>query len=339
MRYVVSDPEGMASQLGKELAAKYKAIVERGVNIWKVYVKEKNNSSAAAEPEAETIPSGEHTFTFEEFPGYANVTSSVIRMVNDPKTLVQRVQRSSLCYMHAPVVTQYYSIWNTKLKEDPGATSDHGMIDITAQIATYFKGDDLYSHVFEDKGGDSTLFLRRILHAKSSLFGLPPEMSSYEQVADALRKYGPALVPAFLVHKDFVNMSIHHHHGLPDEKHPIDGHSMVLVGVRIDEAGMIYYLFQNWWPGKQFVEVSREYFLASLLAELPFYFIRTPQWSVPAERHTHSSRMHWAETVHTIEHPVKLHYKWISVDRLHPCHLIVPFRSNTFSQNSRFQTH
>jgi hypothetical protein len=310
MRQVVSDPEGMAIQSGKEMVTKYKGVVERGVKIWKAHTKMKNNPSAAAEPELETIPSGEQTFTFEEFPGYDNFTSSVIRMVYDPKTLVQRVQYRSLCYMHAPVVTQYYSIWNTKLKVNPGATSDHGMIDITAEIATYWKGQDLYRHIFLDEGGVSASFLYRILHANSSLRSLLPEQSSYEDLANALRTYGPALVPAFMVHRDFMDPSIYHHHGLPDTEHPIDGHSMVLVGVRIDDAGKLYYLLQNWWPGKEFVEVSRDYLLASLPSiGSPFQFIKTPQYSVPAERHTHSSRMHWAETVNTIEHPVKLTYK------------------------------
>jgi hypothetical protein len=92
---------------------------------------------------------------------------------------------------------------------------------------------------------------------------------------------------------------------------------MVLVGVRIDDAGKVYYLLQNWWPGKQFVELSREYLLASLLpVELPFHFIESPQNSVPAERHIHSSRMHWAEPADAIEHPVKLRY--VSIDHLYP---------------------
>jgi hypothetical protein len=101
------------------------------------------------------------------------------------------------------------------------------------------------------------------LQANSLLFGFFPRQSSYEDLADALRRYGPALVPAFMAHADFMNMSVHHHHGLPDKEHPIDTHSMVLVGVRIDETGKLYYLLHNWWRGKQFVEVSREYLLAS----------------------------------------------------------------------------
>jgi hypothetical protein len=242
MRQVVSDPEGMASQSGKAMVTKYKGVVERGVKIWKAREKIKNNPSAAAEPELETIPSGEHTFTFEEFPGYDNFTSSVIRMVYDPKTLVQRVQCRSLCYMHAPVVMQYYSIWNSKLMVNPGATSDHGMIDITAEIATFFKRQDLYRHIFLDEGGYSSKFLLMILHAKSSLYGLLATRSSYEDLADALKTYGPGLVPAFMVHKDFMDRSNHHHHELPETEHPIDYHSMVLVGVRIDEAKRLYYL-------------------------------------------------------------------------------------------------
>jgi hypothetical protein len=207
MRQVVSDPKSMDEYDFNY----YKGVVERGVNIWKAQEEIKNNPSAAVEPELETIPSGEHTFTFEEFPDYENFTSSVIRMVNDSRTLVQRMQRSSFCYMHAPVVTQYYSIWNTKLKADPEATSGHGMIDITAEIATFWKGKDLHWHIFLDEGSESTSFLLRILHANTSLFSFLPRQASYEDLADALRTYGPALVPAFMVHNDFTNAFIHHH--------------------------------------------------------------------------------------------------------------------------------
>ncbi len=83
------------------MVTKSEGIVERGLRIWTAHKNKVSNSSAVAEPEAEASPSGEHTFTSEEFPGYDIITSSVIRMVNDSKTLIQRVQRSSLCYMHA----------------------------------------------------------------------------------------------------------------------------------------------------------------------------------------------------------------------------------------------
>jgi hypothetical protein len=116
------------------------------------------------------------------------------------------------------------------------------MIDITAEIGTYGKREDLYRHIFLGEGNVSASFLYRILHEDTSLRSLVPSGTSYKDLADALRTYGPklygpTLVPAFMVHKDFVNPSIYHHHGLPDTEHPIDGHSMVLVGVRIDETG------------------------------------------------------------------------------------------------------
>jgi hypothetical protein len=127
-----------------------------------------------------------------------------------------------------------------------------------------------------------------------------------------LRTYGPALVSGFRVHLDFMDASVHFHHGLPDTtKNAIGGHAMVLVGIRVDEAGKVYYLLQNWWPGKQFVEVSKEYMLASSTSYGPqFHFVTTPQYSVPPERHTHSSRIHYAETVKTMEHAESLPLEW-----------------------------
>ena len=49
---------------------------------------------------------------------------------------------------------------------------------------------------------------------------------------------------------------------------------MTLIGFRNDEMGNIYFLFQNWWKNKQFIEVNVEYFKnCSAIA----YFIETPQ--------------------------------------------------------------
>lgn len=306
IRKVITDPKSM----NNSVVDQYRDIIKRAVRLSKAYKKLQENATTAAEPEAESVPSDEHTFSHTEFPGYDNSASSVLLMVDNPKTLVQRKQLSSLCYMHAPAVVQYYGIWNTKLKVNSSATSDHGMIDITKEIASYFKGEELYRHVFDDWGGSSSDFLSRILHANATYKSCYPDSPIYD-LKDALRTYGPALASGFMVYQDFKNTSVHHYHGLPDKTNPVGNHAMVLVGIRIDDGGNVYYLLQNWWPGKQFVELSRDYMLATGTINRPqFHFITSPQHSVPVERHTHSSRMHYAETLEAIEHAERLPLEW-----------------------------
>jgi hypothetical protein len=36
-------------------------------------------------------------------------------------------------------------------------------------------------------------------------------------------------------------------------------HAMVLIGMRKTKTGQYYFLLQNWWESKPFVEVSSEY--------------------------------------------------------------------------------
>ena len=54
---------------------------------------------------------------------------------------------------------------------------------------------------------------------------------------------------------------------------------MVLIGVREDAHGKKYYLVQNFWAKKQFLEISVEYLAASVST---IYFVSTPQPSIPS---------------------------------------------------------
>jgi hypothetical protein len=301
MRQVVSNPKNMTEKEFK----KYTAIVNRAVPVSKAYQKIMSNSTAAAEKEAETIPEGEHTFTHAEFPGYTNSSSSVLSMVDNPMTLVQRFQHSSLCYMHAPAVVQYYVIWHNRTRADPNATYHPGMIDLAVEIARRFIARQLEDHIFHDRGDFSRIFLKTILHPGSKVIDRAPDLP-IEGLMDALREYGPALVSQFHVYPDFMNKSAHHHHGLPEidpKSINTDTHAMVLVGIRTDEAADVFYLLQNWWSGKQFVEVSRAYILA---CEAQFHFVTTPQDSVPSGHGVHSGRMHSFELAEGLEHPERM---------------------------------
>jgi hypothetical protein len=229
-------------------------------------------------------------------------------MVDNPKTLVQRVQLSGLCYMHAPTVVLHYAIWNTKLKSDPAAESDHGMLDMAAEIALHFSRERLGAHIFHGAGNYSADFLKGILHSGSEVLARYPR-EPVQELMECLREYGPAVVSNFGVHEDFLDKAVRHHHGLPDTTKFHGKHAMVLVGIRVNDSGKVFYLLQNWWKGKQFVEVSREYMVA---LRASFHFVVTPQKSVSTDRHRfHSGRMRYAETEATIDLPERLPVEWV----------------------------
>jgi hypothetical protein len=222
--------------------------------------------SADAPSHADEMPAVAHTFTADEFPGYETGT---LRMIDDPLTAVQRWQRSSLCYMHAGVVAQYYALWHHKLSKDVPDTTPHAMIDMQEDIKERFDAEALRRHVFDDKGWDSRVYLESLLLPHCILTGSVP----MEWYAEYLRLYGPALVSAFRVHEDFSDHAVHHHYDANSGKF-VGLHAMVLVGAREDEIHGWCFLLQNWWLNKQFVEVNAAYLERSAAN---VFFIKTPQ--------------------------------------------------------------
>lgn len=71
-------------------------------------------------------------------------------------------------------------------------------------------------------------------------------------------KSQPALVSGFRVFKAFQMSDEVSFVGSPDKK--FEGHyAMVLFGVRRTAAGEYFFLLQNWWKDRHFIEVSAEY--------------------------------------------------------------------------------
>jgi hypothetical protein len=54
----------------------------------------------------------------------------------------------------------------------------------------------------------------------------------------------------------------HFHYGRPSGR-VIGSHAMVLVGHRKDDTGKQFFLIQNWWFKKQFLEFDADYLIAS----------------------------------------------------------------------------
>eukprot|EP01091_Cochliopodium_minus_P014618 TRINITY_DN4998_c0_g1_i5.p1 TRINITY_DN4998_c0_g1~~TRINITY_DN4998_c0_g1_i5.p1 ORF type:complete len:228 (-),score=40.40 TRINITY_DN4998_c0_g1_i5:47-730(-) len=64
-----------------------------------------------------------------------------------------------------------------------------------------------------------------------------------------------------------------------DEKEKEGIHSMIIIGIRYDEIKKKnFFLLQNWWKGKQFIEVDSQY-LDECKSKL--YYVETKQYKIP----------------------------------------------------------
>ena len=187
----------------------------------------------------------------------------------------QRVQRSGLCYIHAPEVLQHYLV---SMQNKANA----GMINMAEMIRDTWNGEQLTRHIFDIKGGNGRAMLKQILQPNSIVAA-----AGTMQYRLFLEQYGPALVSTFAVHDEFLDV-----HGGKSFGGTVSGlfkghHAMVLIGVRIDQnTQQQWFLLQNWWPNMQFVEVSESYLKS---AGATVYFVETPQSSIPTAFPTYTA--------------------------------------------------
>ena len=192
----------------------------------------------------------------------------------DAGYLVMRCQRSGLCYMHAVVVFVHYLVALSTGRED------HEMIDIGAYMRDCFSSIALRDQICSNRGGRSIGLLRSMGGLKRRelrSITIPRKSKSEESfkymvdvVVENFEKDGrPALVSGFRVEGAFKDASILSHSGTVPESAAEDIHAMLLIGARKTEDGTVYFLLQNWWSSKFFVEVTAEY-LASAEATVTF---------------------------------------------------------------------
>ena len=196
----------------------------------------------------ENFPDGVQTFS--EFvsliPLWQNRSSSYVFHLDHPDVkdksdvLVQRAQLSGLCYIHGPDLLQHYLVSMT-------SSVSVGMIDMSKLIRDTFTAKQLEYHIFDNKGGSSFSMLKFILTKGSNTF-------ASENHTENLVRYGPGLVSYFEVYEDFRDNNKFSYSGIPTGD-SVGLHAMVLIGYRKDEHGKVFYLLQNWWKDKQFVEV------------------------------------------------------------------------------------
>jgi hypothetical protein len=204
----------------------------------------------------DTIPSDVHQFSEVEFPGYEKEN---VFFLKHPMSLVQLHQFNGLCYMHAPAVVQHYRVADNH----SGNT-----IDLKGFILNHFSAKQLEQHIFNNEGEHSRWFLESILQTNPTIIAASN--------VNSFSNYGVGLVSQFKVHEDFCNVNVHKHYGSPSGTYK-GKHAMALVGHRQTD-GRQFFLLQNWWKQKQFVEVDKEYLVKS---GATVYFIKTPQPEIP----------------------------------------------------------
>ena len=79
--------------------------------------------------------------------------------------LVERFQKSGLCYMHACVVVQHYLVAMNNDEEVP-------MLNMAEYLKKYMPGDRLNQHIWNNRGVDSLDFLENILKEKPGVDGI-----------------------------------------------------------------------------------------------------------------------------------------------------------------------
>lgn len=184
---------------------------------------------------------------------------------------VERAQISGCCYMHAPIVLQHYLISMTNYPVDM-----IGMVDMHCYLRQHVSSKQLEAHILYEKGGNSSEFLASLLpNCIMNNFLCSAADRNPKLWVENLITYGPALVSRFSVTDTFRKNEVSFHSFTGNV---IGRHAMVLVGYRIDES-KYYFLLQNWWKSKPFVEVTSEY-LASCNVEL--HFVTNPPNSIPA---------------------------------------------------------
>lgn len=184
---------------------------------------------------------------------------------NEKMLVIRKQQNSGLCYLHGPVVLEHY------LVSIASGCKINTSINVGKCGDFLLRGNKLEDFLFRDEGGSSEDTLSDICNVRSydtdHIF-IPDIVTfpdSYIEMCNAVLNYvadQPALVSKFNVHKDFQFSDLVSFSGSPDTKNEVIKnamHSMVLIGARKSLKGEYFFLLQNWWDGKYFVEVTGEY--------------------------------------------------------------------------------
>jgi hypothetical protein len=183
--------------------------------------------------------------------------------------VIQRVQRSGICFIFAVAMLQHYLIAKFN-----GSEASPPILDVKIFLVENAGNEMLESYIL-NRGGRFARLMTEIFQQDSMHFTLKiVKVNEYH-----LKKYGPALlnikipdgdksfgVAGKLVYTDFPKC----------ENCPADMHDMLLIGIRW-ESGSRRFLIQNWWPDHQFLEATQEFLVQYGAVAI---FIYAPQYTI-----------------------------------------------------------
>ena len=183
--------------------------------------------------------------------------------INAKNVPVVRRQTFGLCFLHAAVVLESYLIAVGTACEKP-LTIDVGLYE--AQVLL---GNTLEEFLLNKEGGDSLYTLSQLCSLKQSdiiTYTIPDPQEDHEsydrQCALIMNRVldKPLLISSFRVHNCFHTSSEVSFSSIPETfEEGNRRHSMLLIGARISAEGEYFFLLQNWWQDRYFIEVSGQY--------------------------------------------------------------------------------
>lgn len=191
------------------------------------------------------------------------------------KFMVIRRQRSGLCAAHASVTFQHY------LESFRNKTENHTTLDVSHYIRETLSEEKQERYLLTGKFGMNahnffftiTGMTEADICIQSPSAGNKTRWNFNWYKKQALTNFsssrGPALVSNFASGKSFNNSDankVTYQGRENDFKYKDSGekqrHAMILIGMHVDDDGMLWFLLQNTWKDKFFVEVSAEYFIS-----------------------------------------------------------------------------
>eukprot|EP00047_Mylnosiga_fluctuans_P024702 m.168404 g.168404 ORF g.168404 m.168404 type:complete len:374 (+) comp9909_c0_seq1:59-1180(+) len=196
--------------------------------------------------------------------------------------LVRSTQLAGTCFMHAAAVVQHYLVVLHT------GVPTHVRVDIPTFIQTNYRGEELNAYL-RDQGGLALPFLERIAkqYLETESFDLNVREKSApvlgNLIKEAFLSYGPGLVSAFWADPTFLKGAsavpgVFHTESVDTTSPDGAWHAMVLLGVREDPQLGLLFLLQNWWAGRDLIEVSLAYMAR---AKARVVFVATPLSQIP----------------------------------------------------------
>ena len=259
---------------------------------------------------AEEVASDEKFESYtSRIPNYDNGDRFTIFDANEHDNMVpfHRFQKSGNCFLHAPILLIWYNqLWNASNGE-PG---DVQLIHLSRYVRNTFDNNKLFKYIFKDSGGESLEELMHMVVAPLACMFVA-YVEPYEKILENLRKYGPALVAVNNLPQEFQREGKLQYDVFPTSTEQGEGHAMLLVGIRKDKANQIFFLIQNWWERKQFIEIRNDYLQQMAGTRSCFIFCAGPlqlkdEATLYSEIKTGAIRQ--AQSTSLLERPFKHHF-------------------------------